>query len=632
MQTFLVDQLVGQILGNYRVERLLGHGRLNAVYLAQHQTLRRTDALTLYIVPERFSPEARNRFMSRFLQEATAITALEHPCILPIYEYGEQFGCPYLVTPYMMNGSLADIIKQQGRCSHEEILEILEQVVAGLEYAHSRGLVHGTLKPSNMVLDREKNLLVAGFGLMHMLQIRGVERSDRPYAHLFSIADTFLVAPEYIAPEIVQGQSIDMRSDIYALGAILFELLSGRPPFTGVNPIDIAEQHVKQMIPSLRAIRPDIPVALESVINQALAREPARRFQSATELAEAFVQVSLGLRLSTKQEGLPRLDEIKAPPAMAPSTEPQKGHVGGKRNNWQLMPPILTDKVVAASASTPRVVTPTAESSFASPDSWQLLPPIVTGHLPKIELPKSLPVESMSPPTLISLPADTSAEAPEPFEWWSQSPQELSSSKGDGFSLGWGEAELIEPPFVPAKRPRPSAKRSSSLNRRQVVALLGTGVVVVAGALVAVNVNLGRMMENVINPHNPQTTNTDNQTQGQATPSGSPQKQPTGGHTGVVIGSIQMATNTSADFVNPTDHKMSLLVHLPDGNFAAYEKVCTHEGVNVHYDAATHTLVCPAHGAVFDPANGGKVLQGPATKPLTNVITRINSDGTITTG
>jgi len=407
-----------------------------------------------------------------------------------------------------------------------------------------------------------------------------------------------------------------MRSDIYALGAILFELLSGRPPFTGVNPLDIAEQHVKQVIPSLRALRPDIPVALESVINQALAREPARRFQSATELFEAFVQVSQGatghFRLPVKREGLFHADGTKAP-AMAHSPEPPKGNIGGKGSKWQL------------------------------------LPPIVLGDLPNVELPKSLPVKlpvlqpdipqedmpqlkSASPPTQISLSEDASADSLEPFAWWSQPSQEPSPYKGNDSSLDWGEAQLAEPSLLPTKRPRSSGKRSGNLNRRQVVALLGTGAAVVAGALVAVNVNLGRMMDNATNPHSPQATNTGNQIQGQVTPTGSPQNQPAGGHKGIVIGSTQMAINTSVEFINPTDHNLSLLVHLPDGNFVAYEKACTHEGVNVHYDSATHTLVCPAHGAVFDPANRGSILQGPATKPLTNVMIRVNGDGTMTTG
>src|SRR5579884_3264199 len=253
MQALSLDQLVGQTLDGYRVERLLGKGRLNAVYLAQNLASRRTDALTLYLTPESFPPESRQRFLKRFLKGATAVSALQHPHILPVYAFGEYQGCPYLVTPYTMHGSLADELKNRGRYEHPEVLKILKQAASGLDYAHKKGYIHGTLKPSNLVLkNREGELMVAGFGLLHMLQSSGLVRTNRPYAHLFSIADTLMIAPGYVAPEIVEGKSIDRRSDIYALGAILFELLSGQPPFSGKDPLEVAQWHVKQSAPALR--------------------------------------------------------------------------------------------------------------------------------------------------------------------------------------------------------------------------------------------------------------------------------------------------------------------------------------------------------------------------------------------
>src|SRR2546430_11992594 len=147
MQTAVVDHLVGQVLGTYRVERLMGQGRLNAVYLARHLEHESSVAVTLYILPERFSAEARQRFMQRFRKEGAALVALRHEHILPVHDFGEYQGYPYLVTPYMMHGSLADLLKKEGRLGHERVGAILEQVVAGLEYAHARKVVHGTLKP-----------------------------------------------------------------------------------------------------------------------------------------------------------------------------------------------------------------------------------------------------------------------------------------------------------------------------------------------------------------------------------------------------------------------------------------------------------------------------------------------------
>lgn len=294
MQTLSVDQLVGQKLGNYRIERLLAQGRLKTVYLAQNRPGQSTDTLTLYHVPEHFSLKMRQRFLARFFQEADVVSSLRHPHILPVLEYGEYGGSPYVVTPYITNGSIADMIKRQGRCSHADVLAILEQVAAGLECAHMRGYTHGTLRPSNIVLDDKQTVLIAGFGFMHMLQMSGIEQSKHPYTHLLNIVGTFMTAPEYIAPEIVQGSASDTRSDIYALGTILFELLSGHPPFRGTSVLDVAMQHVNQSAPSLRSLTPDVPVALESVINQALEREPDRRFQHIGELVEAFALASKG--------------------------------------------------------------------------------------------------------------------------------------------------------------------------------------------------------------------------------------------------------------------------------------------------------------------------------------------------
>src|SRR5436189_6263897 len=168
MQTLSINQLVGQTLGNYRIERFLGQGRLNAIYLARNLAEEeRLDALTFYIVPERFSAEARTRFLLRFRKEATVITSLDHPHILPIYDHGEVAGNPYLVTPYMMHGSLADLLKRHGKYDYSSILPMLEQLVSGLTYPHSKGFVHGTLRHSTIVVSPEDALRVAGFGLMH---------------------------------------------------------------------------------------------------------------------------------------------------------------------------------------------------------------------------------------------------------------------------------------------------------------------------------------------------------------------------------------------------------------------------------------------------------------------------------
>jgi serine/threonine protein kinase/Rieske Fe-S protein len=640
MQTLSVDRIVGQSLGNYRVERLLAHGRLSAVYLAQNVATGTNGALTLFIIPERFSPEARQRFMLRFRKEAAALTSLQHAHLLPIYEYGEHQGYPYLVTPYMTNGSLADILKREGRCDHLAVLDVLEQVTPALEYAHRKGMIHGTLKPSNIVLNPERKMLVAGFGLMHILQMRGIEANNKPYGHLLSIADTFLVAPEYIAPEVVQGQSIDKRSDIYALGVILFELLSGKPPFTGSNPLDVAKMHVEQTAPSLRTLCPDIPVALTSVVNQALDRDPARRFQSVSELAEAFAQVSAGASGSMRRvEKMPQTSPLTAADE-APET-PDNGYSTG---SWQFMPPIVTGKIAsvnpavvnAPNAASGRLEAPEVIRRSGSDRKAPILP-----ERRSVEPPAQPPVRSVAPPTLVPPSEPFQPAPPAPYmeptlpvpgnpppeprrEAWQQpapptapEPLVLRGLESDP----WNASAPAWSRPAAGTYGRPPARRSQNktMDRRKVIALLATGGVVAAGALIGVKLNLGHTGSGTAATNQTPAVKTTATKQGNA-----PQpKQPAANQT--AIGKTTMPVNSSATFNGNKD----LLIRLPNGNFVAYDRACTHEGVLVNYEPATKTIVCPAHGAIFNPTNGS-VIQGPAPTAIAPVKIRVNADGTIT--
>ncbi len=668
MQPLSTDELVGKTIGTYHVERLLARGRLSAVYLARHPVQNATVALTTILIPEHFSAEARHRFMVRFTKEALILTTLQHQHILPVYAYGEQYGYPYLVTPYMMHGSLADVLKQQGHCTLFYVQQILEQVAQGLEYAHSKGVMHGTLKPGNILLGSEQAMLVAGFGLMHIVQLRGLEQKDPPNAHLLNIAKTFLGAPEYLAPEVVQGQPIDTRSDIYALGCILFELLSGKPPFSGASPFDVAMQHVQQPLPSLRKRCPDLPIALESVINQALARNPTQRFQRASELAEAFAQVCRGMTRGAPEpvvKNTEQSDEAKGPTAVPGQT--QDGEVldtpieGPSTGSWQLMPPIITGKT-AAVHSLLKGSQVSAKAAGRSADTWQLVPPIVTGHFAAIKpteaspapaalqgtkLADSVPMipegdahepESVIEPAVAApeIPAERPPISEESMLFATPEPRSALPTSSGLVELAESPSTLQEEPSFPKMEEKTPARVS---RRRIVTAMVVTGGVAIAGGLVVGGLSLAHVLHPVPTPSPTQGSKGIHPTPGgkqkqlsKGTPAPTPTKQPQATHTGTVVGSTTLAINSSVGFNNPDDGKASLLIHLPTNSFVAYEQACTHQGVAVHYDAATHTLVCPAHGSIFDPANAGKVLQGPATKPLPSVTVRVNADGTITVG
>ncbi len=695
MQTVSTDQLVGQTVGHYTVKSLLGRGRLSAVYLAQHPSQNHSAALTTFIIPDRFTSDARTRFTQRFTREAAALTALSHRNLLSIHEYGEQFGYPYLITPYMTNGSLADTLKQQGRCTPAYALEVLEQVAAGLDYAHRKGVFHGTLKPSNILLNTDQNLLVAGFGLVHMLQMRGIEQNDQPYSYLLSVADTFLYASAYIAPEVVQGQPIDSRSDIYALGVILFELLSGKPPFSGTSPLDTAMQHVQRSIPSLHKLSPDIPISMELVVNHALARDPSQRFQRVSELVEAFSQVCKG-SVSRSPNAFTNdsapVAAVAKPQNNLQNAQEEPVSLGG----WQVMQPFVNGK----SATAP---------STGNTDSWQILPPIVTGRLAAVRpsQPQQQPAKPPVQPPIVRQPAANLLLPNDPFQarnmappvqpvqpvqkapaeplvkslqpaqlaqsvparsgdptisdaddmktptWWIQAPSPLVASVMAKTKDGSTKTSSVEqsnrqqaPDSVMRIRP---IKRARGMGRRRAIATIATGGVVAAGALVAFKLNLlhlpttatppvaqGGVTTGKPNPtNNGGKTNTGGTTNNGGTVNkgnGGTVNKGTGNAAPVLAKANAVPVNSSMTIVNPADGKNSLIIHLTNGNFVAYESACTHVGVTVAYDPASHTLVCPAHGAVFDPAKKALVLQGPAQRPLKPVAIHVSADGTITAG
>src|SRR5579859_7914163 len=291
MQTLSADQLIGSVLGGeYTIEQFLGRGVLTAAYVGQQQAQHRRVLVTVFQIPERYSEAMRTRFNARFLGEGKALIGLQHPDILPVYDCGEHNGSPYLVTAYSTDQSLARMLKVQPRFTVQQTLELLPQLADGLDYAHSNGVVHGSLSPASILLNGQRTALLAGFGFVRMLAMQGIEDHNYPYVHLVNVANTFLGIPGYIAPESVQHSIIDARSDVYALGIIIYQLLSGTIPFSGSNPLEVALQRTQQAIPSLRAAAPDVPAALDIVIQRVLEQDPKLRYQSAGAFARAFAR------------------------------------------------------------------------------------------------------------------------------------------------------------------------------------------------------------------------------------------------------------------------------------------------------------------------------------------------------
>src|SRR5579872_1609699 len=176
-QTRSAGQVVGTTLGTYRVERLLGQGQFNAVYLARQETSGHVVMIIAFNFPATFSDKARADFMARFVQQGASLVALKHPHILPIYDFGEQAGHLYLVTDFSQETSLARLLKQQQRLTPAQTLHILRQVASALDYARSNGVTHGFISPTNVLVSRELTVQLAGFGLRTLLEAHSDEPS-----------------------------------------------------------------------------------------------------------------------------------------------------------------------------------------------------------------------------------------------------------------------------------------------------------------------------------------------------------------------------------------------------------------------------------------------------------------------
>jgi serine/threonine protein kinase len=216
-------------------------------------------------------------FIQRFKREAETVATLSHPHILKLFDYGEQDGIVYLVMELLTGGSLGDLIPQ-GPLSMQEASRFLDEIAAALDYAHRRGVIHRDLKPQNVLLDEDRNAFLSDFGIAKLLDENTV----------LTQSGASIGTPAYMAPEQWQGQTVDARTDVYALAIILFEMLSGKLPFNADTPYHMMHLHVSERPPLMSNIRPDLPPSIDQLMARALAKQPEQRFPSGGELATAF--------------------------------------------------------------------------------------------------------------------------------------------------------------------------------------------------------------------------------------------------------------------------------------------------------------------------------------------------------
>lgn len=278
--------LLGRTVGTCELQNLLGRGGMGAVYLAQQSRPHRPVAVKT-LMPAMFQDASiQDAFLARFRREADAIAALDHVNIMPIYEYGEQEDVAYLVMPYVTGGTLRQTLEKRHILPLNETLSIIEQIAAGLDYAHAHGIVHRDLKPANILFHADGRVLLADFGLVKMLN-ETAEANNETTATLTGVGGV-IGTPEYFSPEQATGNAIDRRTDVYSLGVVLYQMLGGRVPFTGSTPVAIAVKHTVELPPSLSQLNPVISPAIEAVVMKALAKKPEQRYASAGELAQAL--------------------------------------------------------------------------------------------------------------------------------------------------------------------------------------------------------------------------------------------------------------------------------------------------------------------------------------------------------
>ncbi len=299
---------IGQRVGAYVLERLIGRGGMSVVFFARHEGTGRGAAVKIL---QTGLPE--NIIAARRLeQEARTIARIDNPHVVRMYDAGRTHdGLPWFAMEYLEGESLGRVFARHGRLPVPRMLDIVRQMLAGLSQAHALEIVHRDLKPDNVFLVRRDD----GADFVKMLDF-GIAKLLAPEPNkVESVAGVVLGTPEYLSPEVAMDVDVSPASDIYALGVVMFEGLTGRLPFTGRTPTAIAEQHCFDPPPRPRSIAPDLPVAVEEIILRCLAKEPGERYRDAASLDAALK------RLQSSTSPLPRIERPSGEPD-APATEP----------------------------------------------------------------------------------------------------------------------------------------------------------------------------------------------------------------------------------------------------------------------------------------------------------------------
>ena len=412
------------LLGRYKLNARIGVGGMATVYDGEDLLLGRRVAVKIPLPSFAADPA----FVARFENEARAAAALAHPNLVAVYDVGEDEGTRFIVMEFVDGETLKDLIRRDGPLLPEDLVQVGTQAGDALDAAHRRGFVHRDVKPQNILLTREGRVKLTDFGIALAL---GADSATR--------TGTLLGSVQYLAPEVARGEGATPLSDIYALGVVLYEMCTAHLPYAGDTPLAIALQHVEAEPPRPSAWNPEVPPALEAIVLRAMAKQPAERFQTAAELAEALRAFARGETAASVALTPTAATGPTAPPDQAPTAQWSWGQPLGPSPWATAQQPAATQPLQVAphvSDAAP-AWTPTAAPSYTSP-RWPL---VLLGLVSLLCVLGLVPLGMVAyrqmrlpPPTPHPAPAGTLAPALDPTllaaaqavpDWWAAAARTL---------------------------------------------------------------------------------------------------------------------------------------------------------------------------------------------------------------
>src|SRR2546421_9109351 len=306
----VTDTLINMLFdGRYRVVRKLGSGGMADVYLAEDEELGRRVAIK--ILNDRHAND--EQFVERFRREAKNAAGLSHPNIVSIYDRGEAEGTYYIAMEYLDGRSLKELIVSRGPAPIPVAIDYARQILTAVRFAHRNGIVHRDIKPHNVLVDAEGRLKVTDFGIA------------RAGASQMTEAGSIIGTAQYLSPEQARGAPVDQTSDLYSVGVVLYELLTGLVPFSGDTPVEIAMKHLSSVPEPPSAKRAEIPRDLDLVVMRALAKDPSERYHSAEEMDADLRRISRGVAISPATEEAATAIIARPPPTAITEIKPRTG-------------------------------------------------------------------------------------------------------------------------------------------------------------------------------------------------------------------------------------------------------------------------------------------------------------------